>query len=717
MIFAIAGDVDPEKMLMAIQTFAGDVPPGRVPSHDIDPEPAVLTPRTSVATFPKLGQAKLQLAFPSVRIDSPDLYALDLLATILGSGESSILTEELRDKKQLVSTIAAGNPTPSYVEGSLQVDMELAPEKIAPATEVTLALLDEITKKGVDAERLQRAKTQMRANRVKSLQTSENVAASMATDFMNSGDPHFSDRYVHMIEQVTADQVKDVATRYLVKTRLLTTALMPAEYVGAGGLPKAEDLLRAVAPTTREAAPEGTKPVVTRSQLPNGAILLHKRIATSPLVVIKMLSLGGVTAEDEKTNGLGNLTMEMLPRGTKTRNAQQIAEFFDSIGGELDTTCGNNSWGWTVTCMKGDFDKAIGVLGDVVNNPEFPEAEITPMKQRIAAQIDSQDSDWFQQAMRFFKKSYFGPKNEPYQFLPTGTKENVTTFTRDQMKQWYSDKALQGRRVIAIYGDVDADKAQSLAREHLGVGDPIKHPNAPTTKRSIQEASAATKPSVDVQRVETNKTDQPLAGIIIGYNADSTLGDPANFPIDVADTMCSGYRYPTGYIFEILRGRGLVYMADAQNWPGRDSSLPGAFFAYAGCDPTKVNEVIDLMLENIARLQGSEKDMQPGWFQRSQQLITTSDAMENETPAEQAQTAALDEMNGLGYDYHDSFAAKINAVKLDDVRSVAAKRLNTCVITVSTPNPDGVKVKPGMRTYESFPPVDLTPRGVQHDTK
>jgi predicted Zn-dependent peptidase len=91
--------------------------------------------------------------------------------------------------------------------------------------------------------------------------------------------------------------------------------------------------------------------------------------------------------------------------------------------------------------------------------------------------------------------------------------------------------------------------------------------------------------------------------------------------------------------------------------------------------------------------------------------------MENETPAEQAQTAALDELNGLGYDYHDSFAAKINAVKLDDVRSIAAKRLNACVITVSTPNPDGVRIKPGLRTYDSFPPVDLTPRGVQHDAK
>jgi hypothetical protein len=28
-----------------------------------------------------------------------------------------------------------------------------------------------------------------------------------------------------------------------------------------------------------------------------------------------------------------------------------------------------------------------------------------------------------------------------------------------------------------------------------------------------------------------------------------------------------------------------------------------------------------------------------------------------------------------------------------------------------------VKIPTGVRTYDSFPPVDLTPKGVKHDTK
>ena len=720
MVFAVTGDLPAEQMLRAVQENVNDARPGREFSRDIAPEPPVLSPRTLVATFPKLGQAKLQLGFPSIRLDHPDLYALDLLSVILGGGESSILVEELRDKRRLVNAVGAGNPTPTYVEGTFQIDMELAPERIAEATEATLEILDSVIQDGVAPERIERAKVQMRTSRVKSQQTSESLAASMAVDFMNTGDPHFTDRYTKRIEEVTPEEIRSVARYYFNRQSLLTTALLPAEFVGAGGLPKAEDVLRPVAPTTQESTPGEIASQVTRVELPNGAILLHKRIATSPLVEVRMYALGGLSAENEKTNGIGNLTMSMLPRGTKNRSAQEIAAFFDSIGGDLSTASGNNSWSWSATCLKDDFDKTMEVFADVVNNPAFPDSEVEQMKQRIAAQIESQDADWHAQAMRFFRQKFFGPKDSPYQFLSIGTKANLSSFTREQMQKFYAGQVMQGRRIVAIFGDVELDKARAIASAHLGGGERIANTSPPTTQMTLggtNDGAASRTPSVQVERVEVNSTQQPLAGVVIGFESGSVVGDTANYPIAVADCMSSGYGYPTGYLHEILRGRGLVYVVHALNFPGRSKELPGNFFVYAGCDPSKVNEVVDVILENIARLQGTEKDTQEGWFERSKQLIVTNDALENETPAEQATTAALDELLGLGYDYHDRFHERIDAVKYPDVRRVASRRLNRAVVTVSTPAPDAVKIATGRRTYEKFPPVDLTPRGVQHDTK
>ena len=356
------------------------------------------------------------------------------------------------------------------------------------------------------------------------------------------------------------------------------------------------------------------------------------------------------------------------------------------------------------------------VYADVVNNPSFPESELAPMKERVQAQIQSEDADWEQQALRFFKKEYYGPQNSPYQFLIPGTQENVAKFTANDLQKWYADKIVGTRRVIAIYGDVDLDSAKELATKYFGSG-----PKAPPLaekppQTSVPHPDSAT-PFVNVERFEVNPTAQKLAGIFIGFNAHPVIGDPINFPLTVADTMCSGYGYPTGYLFDTLRGRGLVYTVDAQDVQGVSTKTPGTFIVMAGCEPDKVNETIDLILLNIARLQGTPADLHPDWFDRSKQLITTFDAMENETPSAQATQAALDELYGLGYDYHQHFAQHIEAVNLPEVPAVARGLLRDCVITVSTPKPDLVKKTTGKREYPSFPPVDLTPRGIQHDTK
>ena len=95
---------------------------------------------------------------------------------------------------------------------------------------------------------------QIKVGRVRARVTSEGVASDLATNCMNAGDAHFEDRYVDRINKVTAAQLKEVADKYLDKSRLITTVMLPREFVGAAGLPKAEDLLRPVAPTTKPGA-------------------------------------------------------------------------------------------------------------------------------------------------------------------------------------------------------------------------------------------------------------------------------------------------------------------------------------------------------------------------------------------------------------------------------------------------------------------------------
>jgi zinc protease len=712
MMFVVVGDRDPQELLAMVQQNVKEAKPGRAFSHDIVAEPPVKAPRTQIATFPKLGQARVELAFPSVRLSSPDLYALDLLATVLGGGDSSILNEEIRDKLQLATEVLVSDSTPSFVTGSFTIDFKCDPAKLKDATKAILAVIDKVKKEGVDPERLARAKSLMRTSTVYSRQTAETIAESLADGYISAGDPHFLDHYTAAIQKLEPRQLQQVANRYFHDDQLLTTVMLPDEYVGAAGLPKAQEIIAAAKEKAAEA--KAAAPV-ERIVLDNGTVLLIKRMTASPIVSINLYALGGVAAEDDKTNGLGNLAMEMLSRGTKTKNAQQIAELFDSLGAQLETGCGNNSWFWKATCLKEDFPKLMDAYADVVNSANFPAAELPPMKERVLAAIQGQDADWFAQAMRFFRKTYFAPAQSPYQFTILGTAENVNRFDRALVQQWYEQKITSRPRVLAIYGDVDPAQARELATKYFAAG-PKRSVTPQDRTQPASDVPVPVPAQLSVTRVEIQKTNNPQAGVVMGFQSDSIIGAPYQPVIDMADCMTSGYGFPTGYMFEILRGRGLVYDANAKNFPGLNTKIPGTFIAYAGCEPKNVNEVVDVMLESVARLQGSDVDMQADWFKRSKRLIVTGDAIDNETPAAQASLAALDELYGLGYNYHDKFADQINGVSLDDIRKLAASRLRKCVITVSTPDPDKVKIKEGTRTYPTFPTVDLTPRGVQHDT-
>jgi len=723
MVFSVAGNVDPEAMVAAIRKYSVGVQPGRIPDKCLPADRSVAAPRSLVATFPKLGQARLELAFPSVRDAEQDMYALDLLAAVLGMGESSMLVQELRDKQELASVISASDNTPDYVKGTFAIDMELAPDKIKAATDAVMAILQKIKAEPIAEERIARAKAMIKASEAMSQQTAEAVASAMTANFLSTGAP--DDTEAERVSQVTAAQLQAVAIKYLDCGKLLTTVLLPAEAVQAGGLPAAEKFLRQAGPATQSAAvkPASASGAVTRVELDNGTILLLKRVATSPVVAIRLYSQGGLTTEDAASNGLGNLVMATVSRGTKERSAEQLANFFDSVGGAFEAKVNNNSWLWGASALKADFPRMLEVFADIVNQPAFPDGEVANIKKRLAADIESEDSSWFGGGMRYFRSQFFGPSNSPYRFTMLGTAKNLNSFTAEQVRQFYKDKILPARRVLAIYGDIDIAEARTLAAQYLGKGSKVgtgmddpRSAAAAFIKSRYPAAGATAAAALDVKAVQVQKWDNPECAVFIGFDTDEVIGDPASEVLTMAGTLTGGYGYPTGYIFETLRGLGFSYEAGSQNWLGQGPKMPGAFWTYAVCDAKNVNSVVDLVLANVARLQGSPQDMDLQWFERAKILAAAADAMDNETASAQADTAALDELWGLGYAYHEGFARRIAGVTVAQVQDLARLRTHNCIVTISTPKPEVVTIKPGERKYVKFEPVDLTPKGIQHDT-
>ncbi len=236
MVFAVAANLDPEVMLKTMRGYLSDAKPGRAFPHHVAGEPPVMAPRTVVATFPRLGQTRLNLAFPSVRETDDRMYALDLLAEILGGGESSILVEDIRDRRQLCNALGCEDDTPAYVQGAFDIEMQLDADKVMAAKQAVLEDIEKIKTDGVDEDRIQRAAAAIKIGHLKQLQTSENVAATMGTDYLVTGDAHFSDEYVKRIAAVTPEEVREAAQEIFGSGEIADDGAVAAGGGGGGGI-------------------------------------------------------------------------------------------------------------------------------------------------------------------------------------------------------------------------------------------------------------------------------------------------------------------------------------------------------------------------------------------------------------------------------------------------------------------------------------------------
>ncbi len=102
--------------------------------------------------------------------------------------------------------------------------------------------------------------------------------------------------------------------------------------------------------------------------------LLVREDARLPLVSIYASFRGGLLAETPETNGLTKLLSRTMIKGTKTQSASQIAEKLEGAGGRIASDSGNNSFSVMVEVMKPDLNLGLDVMGDVLQNPIFPDA-------------------------------------------------------------------------------------------------------------------------------------------------------------------------------------------------------------------------------------------------------------------------------------------------------------------------------------------------------
>lgn len=648
MTVVLVGDVDVQAAERLIrEAFTGFKrrmrPPVVIPA-----EPAQLTARFARKTG-AYEVARLAQAWHTVSISDPDAAALDVLAAIVGQGDSSRLTLAIRDRMQLVHSISAWSYTPGY-PGLFGIDATFEPEKEA---DVLKAISDQVTSWAITPfpeEELSKARRMVLVGALSEAQTMEGQAGGIGSGEYYAGDPRYNERYIERVEHVTAEQLQRIAAQYLTPS-LQTVVLLTPE--------------TAVSAEQEKEAPALVKPPV-RIALDNGIPLIVRGDHRLPLAHISVAFLGGLLSEDEQHAGITQFMADLLTRGTSARTATEIAHAVDDRGASLSSFAGQNSFGLQVTCLSTDVPFFIELMAECLNDSQFPEDEIAQQRSRQLAGVRAQRERPLFLAEEIVRDALY--PHHPYRWTPIGTEQGVKAITREDLQAYLNKHRVTGNMAISVFGNVEPDEVRPWVQTAFA------SVPAGTAVRAEHNLTTAELPVRVKKRAPREQTIYLMA--FPGVD----LKDPDLQALSLLQSSLSGLSSELG--IEVRDKRGLVYYVGALQRIGLE---PGLFSLYAGTYESAVPEVEALMEAEIERI--TTNGIAADELARAQEQAVGAHYSALQNNAGLAQVSALNELYGLGFDYAFSAEQRIRAVTGEDVRKAAARLfdLNRRVISVIYP--------------------------------
>lgn len=658
MVFAVVGDVDTAKVIQRVrQGFAG-VQISRQPQHVLPDVAPITNTRRVQLDDASVTEVSEELGFQSISLHADDMYPLDVLSDILTNGETSRLVKSIRDEQGLVTRVSSSSWTPAWGKGQFAVDFRAAPDKADAAEKAILAQLRKVVEEGVKPEELAQAKRQKIAEYVYARQTLASQARMMLTDYQATQNVEFSKQYTDRIQKVTAEQVQAAAKKYFLFDKMAITRMSPAKEAATSG------------PTSQAATKLPKAEVFT---LPNGLRVVLQPLPSADLASAVLVTRGGMLEETAQTNGLGMLMTSLATKGAGSLTADQIDSFFENAGGSIAGQLGTNTFYWQTTVLADSFAKALPIFADVVLKPTYPEEELKSYRPIALAAIKQNDESATGQLNKFFRKDFYG--DSPMALQSLGSADVISKAAPAALKEYHDKFVNAGSSVLAVYGKFDPAEVK-VAVEKLFA-------DMPKGENKLPDLAAVKLPAAGQTVIHDTKLKG--AGVLVAVPGMKVLDNQDTLPMSVLDTVISGYRYPSGWLHNELRGKQLVYSVHAYNAP---ALVPGAFIAYAQCEPAKVAEVTDIIRKDLRKTltyQFTQEEVD-----QAVNIILTSDLLENESVSSLGMQAALDELYGFGYDYHSGKYEKLlRAVKPEDLTRVAKKYLaGGYSTTIVTPKPD-----------------------------
>jgi len=663
MVLIVTGDVAPDEITREAEAHFAAAPRRPLPPLYIPPEPLQLAPRTWEQTAEvELTRAGIAWAIPG--LTHPDTPALNLLALLLGGGDSSILWQSIREKKGLVHAIDATSWAPG-TSGLFYIAYTCDAAKRDSATAAIHAELDRVKRTGFRPAQLRKAIRQLVVGEINTRKTVSGQASRLGAAEVVIGDLHFAKSYFERLAALRPDDIQRALQRYLIPQSSSTVSLNPKQAENAEpALPQSKKTRVKPAPTAA--------PAFTQHTLANGARLLLRPDASLPNVHLRLCGLGGGTYEPADRRGATTLLTTLLTKDTQRNTAAQVAQKIEEVGGSFYPMSGNNAFGLALEVLPSDLPLAHELLADALLRPAFRKTTLEQERAAQLAALQDDNDNPVSYGLRQLRRHFFGA--HPLAIGPNGSEDTLSKITTRDLTTLHAQLLAPQNLVLVAAGDFDVKKMTSQATRLLA------QLTAPKRTPAKQATAANTAPTPNTGVFEETRPGQQ-AVLFEAYPAPS-IRDDAFFISEVLDELFSGM---SSRLFERVRETlALAYYVRSSRIIGTDTSL---FYFYAGTEPGKETAVLREIEAEIARVArgGVTKDE----LARCKTRLKAGHQMGLQTNSQRALQAALNTLYGRPADDSADYAQRIDAVTRANLATFAKNYLRPELRLRLTLSPEG----------------------------
>ena len=399
---------------------------------------------------------------------------------------------------------------------------------------------------------------------------------------------------------------------------------------------------------------------VRRTVLPSGL-----RIVTEEVPSVRSAAIGiwvnvGSRDETPAVAGASHFLEHLLFKGTTRRTALEISATIEAVGGEMNAFTSKEYTCFYARVIDTDLPMAIDVVSDLITSSIVSALDVDAERKVVLEEIAMRDDDPSDLVHDLYAETYYGDTTLGRPIL--GTIKSIKEMSRGSVFNYYKKKYLPQDLVVAVAGNIKHKRVVAMVEEALSrdnfldvKGAPQIRPNTPVKTKPVHSVGLLTR-----------KTEQ--AHMFYGMEG-VARADDRRFAMGVLASALGG-GMSSRLFQEIREKRGLAYSvyAYAQQFAGS-----GQIGFYAGCNPTKAIEVVEIIREILADV--AENGMSHEEIERAKGAVRGSLVLSQEDSASRMSRIGKNEIvygQVMGF---DDILKAISRVNPTDVREIASEYL------------------------------------------